>query len=233
MHTEELDWLMSIDSEVRKDAEAILFALEHEPDGLNTTTHILADTWLADGCERPFSYLFALHDALMLLAETHGLKLDMSRHDCMCEGLPFNLDYSVWHRRDAAANGMFDDEASPARRDWHDANDEEIADAMASVLSEALPAHVIPSRIRYRSARLPVLDTTFLEVMCQFDSAGLSFSLSFTIQVSSHSALRPVDPVREPQAYDVRLTCMGTDEDFEASWDPEARTWSAPLPLER
>ncbi|OFK22804.1 hypothetical protein [Olsenella sp. HMSC062G07] len=54
------------------------------------------------------AYLFDLHAAIMLLFETHGLRLDMSRHDNKVEGLPFNLDYDVWHRKDAASNGMFD-----------------------------------------------------------------------------------------------------------------------------
>lgn len=39
MNREELDELMSIDLETRRDAERILFALEQAPDGFNTTTY--------------------------------------------------------------------------------------------------------------------------------------------------------------------------------------------------
>lgn len=38
MDKDELDELMSIDPKTRRDAEAILFALEQAPDGFNTTT---------------------------------------------------------------------------------------------------------------------------------------------------------------------------------------------------
>ena len=36
---------------------------------------------------------------------------------------------------------MFDDEASPENRDWRDEHDGMIADAIAGILSKALPAH--------------------------------------------------------------------------------------------
>ena len=41
MDREGLDELMSIDLETRRDAEAILFALEQAPDGFNTTAAML------------------------------------------------------------------------------------------------------------------------------------------------------------------------------------------------
>ncbi|WP_077597418.1 hypothetical protein [Olsenella urininfantis] len=116
MDREELDELMSIDLETRRNAEAILFALEQAPDGFNTTTYRQLEAQLGCDLDMDIHYLLDLHAAIMLLSETHGLKLDMSRHDYKFEGLSFNLDYDVWHRKNAAANGMFDDEASPENR---------------------------------------------------------------------------------------------------------------------
>lgn len=117
MDREELDELMSIGLETRRDVESILFALEQVPDGYSTTTYLGANEELGRPGEIDESYLFDLHTAIMLLSEAHDLKLDMSRHRCKLEGLLYNLGYNVWHRKDAAANGMFDDEASPKNRD--------------------------------------------------------------------------------------------------------------------
>lgn len=141
MDREGLDELMSIDLETRRDAETILFALEQAPDGFNTTTYRQLEAQLGCHVDVAERYLFDLHAAIMLLSEAHGLKLDMSRHDYKEEGLPFVLDYDVWHRKDAAANGMFDDEASPENRDWRDEHDGIIADTIAGILFKALPAH--------------------------------------------------------------------------------------------
>ena len=149
MDREGLDELMSIELETRRDAEAILFALEQAPDGFNTTTYCLAEARFGRESEMDIWYLFDLHAAIMLLSEAHGLKLDMSRHDNKVEGMPFSLDYDVWHRKDAATNGMFDDEVSPENRDWRDEYDGVITDAIADILFEALPAHVVPPKLRF------------------------------------------------------------------------------------
>lgn len=76
------------------------------------------------------------------------------------EGLPFVLDYDVWHRKDAAANGMFDDEASPENRDWRDEHDGIIADTIAGILFKALPAHTIPPKLRFSYENVPALDVS-------------------------------------------------------------------------
>lgn len=46
-----------------------------------------------------FSYMFDLHNALFKAANKNGLYLDMSKHDGLCEGLPFNLDYAVYQKK--------------------------------------------------------------------------------------------------------------------------------------
>ena len=85
------------------------------------------------------------------------------------EGLPFVLDYDVWHRKDAAANGMFDDEASPENRDWRDEHDGIIADTIAGILFKALPAHTIPPKLRFSYENVPALDAEILSVYCGFE----------------------------------------------------------------
>lgn len=177
MDREELDELMSIDLETRRDAERILFALEQASDGFNTTTYRQVEAQFGRESEMDTYYLFDLHAAIMLLSETHGLKLDMSRHDCKFEGLPFVLDYDVWHRKNAASNGMFDDEASPENRDWCDEYDDMIADAIAGILSKALPTHVIPPKLRFSYENMHhALDAEILDVYCGFETAGLCSS---------------------------------------------------------
>lgn len=232
MEREDIETLMAIAPETRMDAERILFALEKVPDGTNTTTYQQSAELLGCDVDADFAYLFDLHMAVMLLSETHGLKLDMSRHDYKEEGLPFNLDYDVWHRKDAASNGQFDDEASPEKRDWKDEHDDMVADAIAGILAKALPACVIPPKLRFSHENVPVLDAEILEVSCLFDAAGLSFSLGFEINTGRFSLRAYFEPEPEPSTSGIDLTCECQDKGFEATWDPETGEWNKPLPLD-
>ena len=233
MDREELDELMSIDLETRRDAEMILFALEQAPDGFTTTTYRQLEAQL--GCDVGVDerYPFDLHTAIMLLSESHGLKLDMSRHDYKFEGLPFVLDYDVWHRKDAAANGMFDDEASPENRDWRDEHDGIIADAIAGILSKALPAHAIPPKLRFSYENVPACDTEILSVYCGFEAAGLSFFLDFELDTGRGGNRIFLEPEPEPSVEGVSLTCEGMDDDFTAAWNPVTAEWDKPLPAKQ
>ena len=199
MDREELDELMSIDLETRRDAERILFALEQASDGFNTTTYRQAEAQFGRESEMDTYYLFDLHAAIMLLSETHGLKLDMSRHDRKFEGLPFVLDYDVWHRKNAASNGMFDDEASPENRDWCDEYDDMIADAIAGILSKALPTHVIPPKLRFSYENMHhALDAEILDVYCGVqDCRALvlpAFQARYRQRRTSFSSSRSLSP---------------------------------------
>lgn len=234
MDREELDELMSIDLETRRDAERILFALEQASDGFNTTTYRQVEAQFGRESEMDTYYLFDLHAAIMLLSETHGLKLDMSRHDCKFEGLPFVLDYDVWHRKNAASNGMFDDEASPENRDWCDEYDDMIADAIAGILSKALPTHVIPPKLRFSYENMHhALDAEILDVYCGFETAGLSFFLHFKLDTGRGGLHFFLEPKPEPSAEGVSLTCEGLDDDFTIAWNPDTAEWDKPLPLDR
>ena len=233
MDREELDWLMSIDLETRRDAETILFALEQVPDGFNTTTYCQMEAQLGHDVDVADCYLFDLHMAVMLLSEAHGLKLDMSRHDYKVEGLPFVLDYDVWHRKDAATNGMFSDEASPENRDWRDEHDSMIADAIAGILAKALPAHVIPPKLRFSHENAHACDAETLGVCCDFKAAGLLFSLHFELDTGRSRNLIFLEPEPEPSIKGISLTCEGMGDDFTATWDPDTAEWDKPLPLDR
>lgn len=233
MDREGLDELMSIDLETRRDAETILFALEQAPDGFNTTTYRQLEAQLGCHVDVAERYLFDLHAAIMLLSEAHGLKLDMSRHDYKEEGLPFVLDYDVWHRKDAAANGMFDDEASPENRDWRDEHDGIIADTIAGILFKALPAHTIPPKLRFSYENVPALDAEILSVYCGFEAAGLSFSLDFELNTGRGGNRVLLELESEPSAGNVSLTCEGMDDDFTAAWNPDTAKWDKPLPAKQ
>lgn len=233
MDGEELDELMSIDLETRRDAESILFALEQVPDGYSTTTYLGANEELGRPGKIDESYLFDLHTAIMLLSEAHGLKLDMSRHRCKLEGLLYNLDYNVWHRKDAAANGMFDDEASPKNRDWCNRHDKIISGSIAGILSKALPASIIPSKLRFDYENVPALDAEILNVYCGFRADELSFFLHFKLYTGWGSLRSFLEPEPKPSVEGVSLTCEGMDEDFTATWDPDTAEWDKPLSLGR
>lgn len=234
MGREELDELMSIDLETRRDAEAILFALEQAPDGFNTTTYRELEAQLGCHIDVAERYLFDLHVAIMLLSGAHGLKLDMSRHDYKVEGIPYVLDYDVWHRKDAASNGMFDDEASPENRDWCDEHDAIIADAIAGVLSQALPAHVIPPKLRFSYENMHhALDAEILDVYCGFKAAGLSFFLHFELDTGRGGLHFFLDPEPEPSVGNVSLACEGVDDDFTAAWNPDTAEWDKPFPAKQ
>lgn len=179
-------------------------------------------------------YLFDLRTAIMLLSETHGLKLDMSCHDCKFEGLPFVLDYDVWHRKNAASNGMFDDEASPENRDWCDEYDDMIADAIAGILPKALSTHVIPPKLRFSYENMHhALDAEILDVYCGFKTAGLLFFLHFKLNTGRGGLHFFLEPKPEPSAEGVSLTCEGLDDDFTIAWNPDTAEWDKPLPLDR
>mgnify|MGYP003370626038 CR=1 FL=1 len=231
MEREELDELMSIDLETRRDAEVILFALEQAPDGFNTTTYRQLEAQFGCHVDVAERYLFDLHAAIMLLSEAHGLKLDMSRHRNKEEGLPFSLDYDVWHRKDAASNGMFDDEASPENRDWRDEHEDMISDAMAGILAKALPAYVIPPKLRFGYGSVPACDAEILDVYCEFETAGLLFFLNFELYTGRGGTWIFLEP--EPSVEGVSLIYKGMDDDFTAAWDPDASKWDRPLPLGR
>ena len=155
------------------------------------------------------------------------------RHDYKFEGLPFVLDYDVWHRKDAAANGMFDDEASPENRDWHAEHDEVIADTIADILSKALPAHAIPPKLRFSYENVPACDTEILGVYCGFEVAGLWFSLQFELDTGRGSNRFFLELEPEPSIAGVSFICEGMDNDLTAAWDPDTGEWDSPLPLVR
>ena len=69
MDREELDELMSIDLETRRDAEMILFALEQAPDGFNTTTYRQLEAQLGCESDMDIDYLFDLHTCLLYTSD--------------------------------------------------------------------------------------------------------------------------------------------------------------------
>ena len=232
MDREKLKELTSIDPEIRRDAERILFVLEQMPDGYNTTTHFEANESLGRPGRIDESYLFDLHAALMLLSEIHGLKLDMSRHLYRLEGLPYNLDYDVWHRKDAATNRMFDDESSPENRDWCDRHDEIIANSIAGILSKALPAFLVPSKLRFDHENAPALDAETIKVYCGFKIDELTFFLLFELNTGWGSLRSCLKSEPTPSVEGVTLTCEGVHDGFAAVWDPTTAEWDKSLPLD-
>ena len=232
MDREKLKELMSIDPEIRGDAERILFALEQMPDGYNTTTHFEANESLGRPSEIDESYLFDLHTAIMLLSEIHGLKLDMSRHLYRLEGLSYDLDYDVWHRKDAATNRMFDDGSSPENRDWCDRHDEIIANSIAGILSKALPAFLVPSKLRFDHENVPALDAEILKVYCGFKINELSFFLHFKLYTGRGSLQSYLESEPKSSVEAVSLTCKEVHGGFAAEWDSDTAKWDKPLPFD-
>lgn len=228
----ELYELLKIARRVRMDAETILFELEERPDGSSATTAQLAAELLGreDDEDR---YLFDLDRALGLLAENHGLLLDKSHHDGLVEGLPYNLDFYVWHRENAEDNGMFSLDPDTVRLGYRYAYGDIVAAAIADLLARALPSHLVPTELSYRAEHIPMCDAVILDVWCPLSIGEAELQLSFKLFTGESSWMFPGEPLSEPHAEDVELTCEYCDEDFEdvcMLWDAEKGTW-APHPL--
>lgn len=224
----ELYELLEIARQVRMDAETVLFELEERPDGSRAATAQLAAELLGREVEE-FCYLFDLDRALNLLAENHGLLLDKSHHDGMVEGLPYNLDFYVWHRSNAEENGMFSVDPDTARLGYRYAYGDIVAAAIADLLARALPAHLLPTELSYRAERIPMCDAVILDVCCPFIIGDAKLQLSFKLTNVESSQMFLGDPLPEPHAEDVELTCEYCDEDFEdvcMLWDAEKGTWA-------
>ena len=225
MNGEELDDLLKVPASTRADAEAILFALETRPDGLNATTESLAADVLGYSDEEDFNRLFDLDFALRALAENHGLLLDGRHHDGLPEGLPFHLDFYVWHRSDATANGMFVDSG----RDYHDEFEGMIAREIGKILERALPVEVVPQSLEYSRWNDPACDAELLGIGCSFAIGEFDFELGFELNTGRGGLMRADDPLPEPYSYSISLRCEGTDESGEDVcylWDSASSEWS-------
>ena len=94
------------DNECRKIAEACADKLEGVPDGFEMTTAMLVKECGFDLYEMDFGDLIEVHMALFKTAKARKLKLDMSKHDGKVEGLPYNLDFAVYHRKKSRNQGI-------------------------------------------------------------------------------------------------------------------------------
>lgn len=227
MASEDLDDLLKIPASTRADAEIILFELEAWSDGLNTTTAILADNVLSVSGQKNLEYLFGLDFALRALAEHHGLLLDSRHHDGLVEGLPFNLDFYVWHRNNAAVNGMFGGPRKP-KRDYRDEFDDMIAGEIGKILENALPAEAVPQSLRFSHRNEPACDAELLGISCSFEIAEFEFELGFGLDTGQGGMMRKGDPFPEPHSYNVSLRCEGMDgngDDVCYLWDEYSSKW--------
>lgn len=92
--------------------------LKFRSEGYNTTTRrLLAETgmdmeMLSDGA------LMDLHKALFEAAEKEGLILDMSSHDGMLEGLPYDLDFTVRRKEPGKEDLLASLTVSSQRSPW-------------------------------------------------------------------------------------------------------------------
>lgn len=94
--------------------------LKFRSEGYNTTTRrLLAETgmdmeMLSDGA------LMDLHKALFEEAEKEGLILDMSSHDGMLEGLPYDLDFTVRRKQPGKEDLLVSLVISSQRSPWEE-----------------------------------------------------------------------------------------------------------------
>lgn len=83
--------------EILQIAEYLVEELRELDDGASTTTAKLAADCGYDDMD--MSELFELDEALFKAAKKNHIKLDLSSHKDMVEGLPFNLDFVVKNKR--------------------------------------------------------------------------------------------------------------------------------------
>ena len=87
-------------NEIRQIVEIMIEELRECEDGTSTTTRDLLITQGYDADDLGFSDAMAIHNALCRLARQNHIILDMSAHDGLIEGLPYNLDFIV-HNKNA------------------------------------------------------------------------------------------------------------------------------------
>ena len=86
-------------TELRHIAESLVEELREMPDGTDITSGELLRIGGYDPQESDFSELMDYHQYLFLAAKANHIILDMSKHDGMVEGLPFNLDFVVKNKK--------------------------------------------------------------------------------------------------------------------------------------
>ena len=95
-----------------------------------------------------------------------------------------------------------------------------IADAIADILSKALPAHVIPPKLRFSYENVPACDAEILNVYCEFEAAGFLFSLHFELDTDRGGNRFFLEPKPRSSVDGASLTYEGMDEDFAAARGP-------------
>lgn len=96
-----------------------------------------------------------------------------------------------------------------------------IADAIADILSEALPAHVIPPKLRFSYENVPACDAEIFNVHCEFETARLLLSLHFELDTGRGGNHIFLEPKPRSSVDGASLTCEGMDEDFAAARGPQ------------
>ena len=230
MIREDLDALLAMPVSIRRDAEKILFALEDMPDGYNATTSDLARDVLGYPQGTDNAGLFDLDLAIRLLAESHGLKIDGDHHGNIPEGLPFNLDYYVWHKANAAANGKFPTGANPEERDYRYVHDDIVADAIAEILTKALPAYAVPTELRFDARDVCACDAEILTVGCDFSIGVFDFEMSMQFFTGGGTMIYPGCPIPEPRVTSAEISCEGSDDEGRSlayEWTYDKPEWRA------
>ncbi len=75
-----------------------------------------------------------------------------------------------------------------------------IADAIAGILSETLPPHVVPPKLRFSYENVPACDAEVLNVYCGFEATGFLSSLHFELDTGRSSNRIFLEPKPEPPA---------------------------------
>lgn len=86
-------------TELRHIAEDLIEDLREMPDGAEITSAQLLEAGGYNLNEFEFTDLMEYHQALFRAAKANRITLDMSKHEGMIEGLPFNLEFVVRNQR--------------------------------------------------------------------------------------------------------------------------------------
>ena len=81
------------DKKLDQIAERIVKRLSEQEDGFNSTVAMMASSLCYSDME--MEDLFVLNEKVFKIAGESGLTLNMSVHDGLFEGLPFNLDFTL------------------------------------------------------------------------------------------------------------------------------------------
>ena len=137
---------------------------------------------------------------------------------------------AAWHKTNAAANGKFPTGANPEERDYRYVHNDIVADAIAEILTKALPAYAVPTELRFDARDVLACDAEILTVGCDFSIGVFDFEMSMQFFTGGGTMIYPGCPIPEPRVTSAEISCEGSDDEGRSlayEWTYDKPEWRA------